>query len=217
MTHITRQMAEGFSTNSENLCPLPCFVKFPSCSAVALPQVGMVRKFRELLPSTSEGRLRRVGTAATNCENVCPPTRLLAKFFGGCGCLSGMPRLPSRSKRRLVGNASKFAFMAHGFVPDACRKKFRESLPPSHCFVRFFPVLYRCCVALQSTRSPHRQRSPLYRCQRSPSQDWRYERVATMGSFSLITEAAPPPRRLVCRYRATDLQRPNVSAQGPRK
>ena len=114
----------------------------------------------------------------------------------------------------LVGTASKFAFMATGSCPRV-RKKFRESLPPSHGFVRFFPVLYRCGVALQSTRSPRRHRSPLYRCQRSSSRDWRHERVATTGSFSLITEAAPPPRRLACRYRATDLQCPNVSAQGP--
>ena len=34
------------------------------------------------------------------------------------------------------------------------KKKFRESLPPLHCFGRFLPVLCRCGVALQSTRSP---------------------------------------------------------------
>jgi len=98
--------------NSENLCPLVLFREIPFFLAVAsaprltmavspssrgfrwqagdsagfhvVSEVGMVRKFRELLsPSKRKGMIAPAGTAARNCESVCPTAvDEVVKFFG---------------------------------------------------------------------------------------------------------------------------------------
>jgi hypothetical protein len=84
----------------------------------------MVRKFRELLPPTSEGTTASAGTAASLAKLGARNPRMFAHSAVGevlwgmrmsignaMGCHPGL-------SEDLVGNARKFAFMAHGFVPD---------------------------------------------------------------------------------------------------
>jgi hypothetical protein len=115
----------------------------------------MVRKFRELLPPTSNAMIAPAGTTARNSENVAP--RLLAKFFEGYGCLLGMPRLPSRSKRRLrgVGNREQVRLHGHRFVPDAAERNSENLCPPA-----LFREIPSCSVSLRRCVAVHKIAPP---------------------------------------------------------
>jgi hypothetical protein len=52
----------------------------------------------------------------------------------------GMPRLPSRSKRRLRGNREQGRLHGLWVRLQCVPQKFRESLPPGPYFVKFLPV-----------------------------------------------------------------------------
>ena len=88
----------------------------------------MVRKFRELLPPTSNEMIAPAGTTARNSENVAP--RLLVKFFGGYDVYRGMPRLPFRSKRTPRGNREQVRLHGHRFMPDAAERNSGNLCPP---------------------------------------------------------------------------------------
>ena len=90
-----------------------------------------MRKFRELLPPTSKGMIAPAGAVASIPRMFAHPA---VGEVGGCGwecrgCHDGL-------SEDIEGIASKVAFMATGSYPTG-RKKFRESLPPLHCTVRF--------------------------------------------------------------------------------
>jgi hypothetical protein len=100
-------------------------------------------------------------------------------------------------------------------------KEIPRIFAPSHCFVRFLPVLYRCGVAPQSRRLPHRQGAPLYRCQRSLARDWRHERGSSHGLILTHHGSCAPARencfaaivRRICNVQCFRLRLPEITAR----
>jgi hypothetical protein len=75
--------------------------------------------------------------------------------FEGYGCLLGMPRLPSRSKRRPRGKPRASSPSWPQVRARRGRKKFRESLPPA-----LFREIPSCSVSLRRCVAVHKIAPP---------------------------------------------------------
>jgi hypothetical protein len=172
-------------------------------------EVGIVRKFRELLPPTSKEMIAPAAPPLGIPRIFAHP--VVGEVLWEIQCLLGMPRLPSRSKRRPRGNREQVRLHGHRFVPDASERN-SENL----CPLALFREIPSCSVSLRRCAAVHKiappSGAPLVPMPGIPSRDWRHERMAAHRLMP-THHGRLRPRREDCfgANRTTDLQRPSVS------
>jgi len=175
--------------NSENLCPWPCFVKYLHVQLSRCPQVGMMRKFRELLPpyfKRNDGSGRHPPLGARNSENVCSLGCWRSSLGDADVYRYATVGIPVQAKTSWETRASSPA-------PTVRARRGPKEIPRIFAPLALFRKILSCSVWLRRCAAVYKI-AP--RSEESPCTDVRDPEIGGMNGwpprvhFPLITEAA---------------------------